>query len=295
MTTNVLAALAPPGAASLNGIFYINRESDTIRRAAIESGLDEAWLDGERISAVEGLQVPPRLQRYFFTDGSLHSRLTPGEVGCYASHLAVMELVVDRSLDAALVLEDDATVPPDMRAMLDAILVRLPGGWDLVHLSRDPCRATMHIRDLRDDLALVRYSRVPATTTGYLISRSGARKFLRDCKRYWPVDTDFRQPWRFGLEVYGLSRGLVLPNDAFSSTIHAMGGHSRLRRGLPIPNRYSWTGNPLHSPIGFWFNLRRLGLKGWVACAIDNGTKLIFRAVPDRETDRSIICRPIEP
>jgi glycosyl transferase family 25 len=280
--TDAIAEPAPSDGrhvtASLKGVFYINRGSDTARRVVIERGLEDAGLDGERILAVEGLLVPPRLRPYFFTDGVLHSRLTPGEVGCYASHLAVMQLLVDRDLDSALVLEDDATLPGNVGAVLSTILVNLPSGWDVVHLCRDPCRATKHIKDLRDDLALVRYSRVPATTTGYLISRSGAQKFLRECKRYWPVDTDFRQPWRYGLEIYGLSRKLIYPNDGFTSSIHAIGGHSRLRRGPPIPNRYSWTGNPLHSPLGFWFNLRRLGLKGWTRCAIDNGARRAVRA-----------------
>lgn len=282
MVTNVLEEPGPSDGthvtASLNGVFYINRESETVRRAVIERSLKDVGLDGEHILAVEGLLVPPRLRPYFFTDGVLHSRLKPGEVGCYATHLTVMQLVVDRNLDSALVLEDDATLPGNVGAVLDTILVNLPSGWDLVHLCKDPCRATKHIKDLRGDLALVRYSRVPATTTGYLISRSGAQKFLRECKRYWPIDTDFRQPWRYGLEVYGLSRKFIYPNDVFASSIHAMGGRSRLRRGLPIPNRYCWTGNPLHSPLGFWFNLRRLGLRGWAACAIDNGARRVVRA-----------------
>jgi glycosyl transferase, family 25 len=282
MLTNALAdsALGDGGhvCVNLRNIFYINREADEARRAAIERRLKEARLDGERMSAVEGLLVPTQLRPYFFTDEVLHSRLTPGEVGCYASHLTAMQAVVDRDLDRALVLEDDAVLPHNADTVLNAILASLPADWDLVHLCGEPCRATKQIKRLGDDLALVRYSRVPAAATGYLISRAGARKFLRQCKRYWPIDTDFRQPWKYGLEIYGLSRKFIYPDDSFASSIQAMGGHSRLRRGLPIPSRYCWTGNPLHSPLGLWFNLRRLGLKGWAACAIDNSARRMAKA-----------------
>jgi glycosyl transferase family 25 len=251
-------------------VFYINRECDTARRDAIERGLREARLEGERVSAVEGLQVPTDLRPYFFTNGQLHSKLTRGEVGCYASHLTVMQAVIDRGLECALVLEDDAVLSPNLAENLETILSSLPRGWDLVHLCKDPCRATKPVAKLADDLTLVRYSRVPATTTGYLISRSGAKKFLRKSKRYWPVDTDFRQPWNYALEIYGLSRKIIAPNNAFESSIHLMGNHSRTRRGFPMPKSYCWTGNPLHSPAGFWFNVRRLGLRTWAACTSDN-------------------------
>jgi hypothetical protein len=107
---------------------------------------------------------------------------------------------------------------------------------------------------------------VPEVTTGYLVSRGGARKFLRPTKRYWPIDTDFRQPWLFGLEIYGVAPSLISAGGSLGSVIHDLGDHSRQRRGLPIPSRHCWTGNPLHTPEGVVFNFRKLGPSTWARC-----------------------------
>jgi glycosyl transferase family 25 len=262
------AAGAPP-------TFYINRERDEDRRQALEEHLRVAGIAGERIGAVEGLAVPAEFRNMFFTGSVLHSRLKPGEVGCYASHLKTMQVIVDRDLDYALVLEDDAILPADFQTIIAQVLARLPQGWDLVHICKDANRAVKPVATLDHGRRIVRYSRIPETTTAYLVSRTGAKKFLRPIKRYWPVDTDFRQPWRFGLEIYGVDPCIIRPNGRFVSAIHGMGDHSRLRRGLPIPSAHCWTGNPLHTPEGVVFNLKKLGPTAWALCSVHNGMRRI--------------------
>jgi glycosyl transferase family 25 len=262
------AAGAPP-------TFYINRERDEDRRQALEEHLRVAGIAGERIGAVEGLAVPAEFRNMFFTGSVLHSRLKPGEVGCYASHLKTMQVIVDRDLDYALVLEDDAILPADFQTIIAQVLARLPQGWDLVHICKDANRAVKPVAALDHGRRIVRYSRIPETTTAYLVSRTGAKKFLRPIKRYWPVDTDFRQPWRFGLEIYGVDPCIIRPNGRFVSAIHGMGDHSRLRRGLPIPSAHCWTGNPLHTPEGVVFNLKKLGPTAWALCSVHNGMRRI--------------------
>ena len=180
--------------------FYLNRDCDLERRAAIEAELGQAGLTGERICAVNGLAVPADLRGYFFDGDRLASRLKPGEVGCYASHLKALNLIVARGLDCALVLEDDALLPRDLAQSIEAILATLPEDWDFVHLCGDASRAIKPIAKSGIRGKLVRYSRIPGNTQGYLISRQGAQKFLVPATRYWPVDTDYRRPWQFGLQ-----------------------------------------------------------------------------------------------
>lgn len=255
--------------------FFINRNCDSARRVSIENALEHVGLAAERIPAVEALAVPPQLRSYFFEGEKLHSKLKPGEVGCYASHLVAMQRIVARNLDYALILEDDAVLPDDFGAILSDVLKTVPAGWDIVHLCRDPSRAVKPVAGLKAGSTLVRYSRIPETTTGYLVSLSGAKKFLKPLKRYWPIDTDFRQPWRFGLEIYGVVPRVVRVHEAFPSSIHALGDHSRSRRGLPRPSRYCWTGNPLHTPHGLYFNIRTLGPASWLACALRNTARKV--------------------
>lgn len=272
--------------------FYINRDCDDARRQSICADLSAAGLSADRVSGVEGLDVPAQFRGFFFEGSELHSKLRAGEVGCYASHLKAMSLLLERDLDYALILEDDATLPPDVIKTLANILASVPKGWDIIHLCRDSNRAVKIISGLDDNRHLIRFSRVPETTTGYLISRSGVRKFLKPMKRYWPIDTDFRQPWRFGLEIYGVTPSFILPKG-FASSIHLMGNHSRLRRGLPIPSRHCWTGNPLHTPSGVLFNLKTLGPLTWARCIARNGSRRIahwlgLRPVPMRLAPKAI-------
>jgi len=252
--------------------FFINRDCDEDRRSSVCAHLSSANMTAERVPGVEGLNVPDQFREVFFEGSTLHSKLKPGEVGCYASHLVAMQRMLDQNHDYALILEDDAILPADTAEIVRGVIASMPKGWDLVHLCKDSNRAVKIISALDGDRKLVRYSRVPETTTGYLVSRSGAHKFLKPMKRYWPIDTDFRQPWRFGLEIYGVTPCIIEP-EGFASAIHLIGNHSRLRRGLPIPSRYCWTGNPLHTPSGVLFNLRTLGPLTWGRCALRNGTR----------------------
>ena len=254
--------------------FFINRDCDGDRLVSIKSFLTAAALPAERVTGVEGLAIPPQFREFFFDGDALHSKLRAGEVGCYASHLVAMELVLQRDLDYALILEDDAAVPADINQILADVIAALPKGWDLVHLCKDTNRAIKTIAALPGKRRLIRYSRVPETTTGYLISRSGAQKFLKPLKRYWPIDTDFRQPWRFGLSIFGVTPCFIKP-AGFDSAIHMMGNHSRLRRGFPMPTRHCWTGNPLHTPEGIIFNLRTLGPVTWTLCAAHNSARRV--------------------
>jgi glycosyl transferase family 25 len=253
-------------------VLYINRKSEGDRRTWIEAGLRKAGIEAERITAVEGLDVPRPLAHLFLDGDTQCSAMSPAEIGCYASHLMAARLVVKRGSDYAMILEDDATVPPNLAESLQDILTNLPAGWDFVHLYGQEPFATKPVARLEQSRTLVRYSRVPRGTVAYLISRSGAEKFLKPSKRFWPIDTDIRQPWRFGLQIYGVVPALVDQSGQFPSAIAAgaKGERSRLRRGLPIPSRQCWTGNPLHTPQGFYFNLKTLGPLWWARCCYQN-------------------------
>ena len=229
-------------------VFYINRDCDDDRRLSLERAVRAAGLEAERVSAVEGLSVPAGLKDYFFDADDLISSLTPGEVGCYASHLKTLEMMLECNLDYALVLEDDALPPRDLRRIVKDVMSQLPQDWDVVHLCGTPRRAVKPLAELERGRALVRYSRVPSGAFGYLISAAGAHKLLTPMKRYWPFDTDMKRPWLLGLQIYGVTPRVVGHDDASPSRILAMGGRSRGRRGWPKPSRAAWTGNePIRS------------------------------------------------
>jgi glycosyl transferase family 25 len=73
---------------NLDGIFYINLDRRTDRRAEIERELERMELDAERFSAIE--YPPPH-----------------GIVGCGKSHLQVIKIAKERGYKNVLILEDD--------------------------------------------------------------------------------------------------------------------------------------------------------------------------------------------
>ena len=256
--------------------FFVNRDRDEERRAAIELELENASIVGERIAGVEGLAVPWDLRPFFFDGDSPPTQLDGGEVGCYASHLKAMKIIVERRLGYALIIEDDALLPGDLNATIDSVLENLPDEWDLVHLCNEPCRAVKTLAQIGNSRTLIRYSRVPAGTVGYLVSYAGAKKFLVPVKRIWPVDTDFRRPWEFGMEVYGVAPKVIGHNGELPAAIQS---RSRRRRGIPVPSAKCWYGNPLHSPQGALYNIKALGPLRWMSCLLQNTLRRAVRGV----------------
>lgn len=257
-------------------IFVINLDRSQDRLSAMRCQLDKLGLSFQRIKAVEGLDIPEDLAAYF----AHHNRrgdpiIEAGAVGCYASHLRAYQQIVLSGVPYALVLEDDAVLPESLCALVQAVVRELPACWDFVQLAKPPRHAVQRLAAL-PRASLVRYSRIPSGTVGYLISRAGAKKMLNPAiERVWAIDTDTRRPWLFGLDAYG-----VVPNPishgGFPSTLRSAA--KRWRRGMPRPTPYTWTNMPLHSPRGVIWNMRKLGILGWLRCAVSNGAIRIVRA-----------------
>lgn len=245
--------------------FVINLDRSAERLTYMRDQLDRLGVAFERVPAVDGLHVPPDLAPYFaHIQRGKPPIIDDGAVGCYASHLKAYKHIVETGVPYALVLEDDANLPTNLQDVLNATLRALPEGWDFVHLCRPHTRAIRPLTPLPYGASLVRYSRIPAGTTGYLISQAGARKLLNPTiPRFWAIDTDTRRPWVFGLDVYGVAPNPI-GHGGFSTTIPRM--RVSARRGLPRPTPYSWSNFPFRTPAALAFNLRKLGVRWWMRC-----------------------------
>lgn len=236
-------------------IYYINLDGELERDTFIRNELAQAGLRAERIAGVRGAETP---------------YLTAGEAGCYASHRKAWSAILERGVAWALVLEDDASLVPGFRLKLDALLLDLPMQWDLVHLYGE-ARFSLPLRQTGEH-TIVRYSRAPAGSVGYLISNAGARKLLHTKTLRWPVDTDFRRPWHFRLESYGVEPPLVEHIFELPGTIAT---RSRGRRGIGR--------NPLHSLRGACWSIQRLGLTWWLYAACGNALHKTLKALVPRK------------
>lgn len=237
-------------------IFLINLDSDTHRLDFMRRQAASAGVEFERVPGNWGLKVEPEAVREKFLrpDGSVKTRLRPGQIGCYSSHLKVHAMIIERGLPMALVLEDDVELPAGFAQILDAIVDALPRSWDIVKLCNNPKRAVFSLRRI-NDRHLVRFSRQPSLGGAYLINRGGAAKMLRADRRPFPFDGELSRPWRFGLDLYGICPAPVRQLHPPSATI-AQGGRTKVWKS-PWQRTRAWA-----------YAVSKIGMRGLIACRI---------------------------
>lgn len=243
----------------------INLDRSPDRLAHISGEFGRAGMTFERFAAVDGVAIPDSVKPYFCDDaGKIVSPLRPGEIGCYASHLAVwQQIAAGKHGGTVLVCEDDMALPAGFRDLLAAIAGLAPSGWDLINLSGKTKRAVVPVCRVSHDRHLVRFSRDPGSLAGYLISQAGARKLLAPGIRRRGADQDTRRPWAFGLRTLGLYP--PLPEASIGTTNDYPRG-TKVARSAPA--------DMLRRPI---YGISTLGLRMWAQCAAWNavGRKLV--------------------
>jgi glycosyl transferase family 25 len=228
-------------------VVVINLASEEARWAAVCRQFRASGIQPERFEAIcgEGLSVDrvARLYSPALNQRQYHQPLRPGEIGCYASHLAIWERFVQSGERCIAVFEDDVDIDPDLGAVLEA-LERARDDWDMVKLIGRRRERTAERMALAGGRACVGYRRVPGLTCAYVLHRRGARKLLRTRVPFGrPIDVDLRHWWECDLKIRGVLPYPVQP--AASSLLSTIGGRrppadrqTRLRKFL-LQVRYS--------------------------------------------------------
>ena len=99
-------------------VFYINLDSRQDRRAFMEEQFGRLSMAAERFPAVTMDEVPPELVARHADPRHLWP-VSNGDLACGLSHQAIWRMMVERGLQAALVLEDDAILSDRVRDFLD--------------------------------------------------------------------------------------------------------------------------------------------------------------------------------
>jgi glycosyl transferase family 25 len=119
--------------------------------------------------------------------------MTPGEVGCALSHQKVYDLIEERALPYAFVMEDDAVISPDVPEVLRRLEGRIRPN-DLVTLERCDVYSNKYAEPLYKEYrlakpAMVKYGSM-SQAAGYAITGEAARK-IRSINRpvFVPADS----------------------------------------------------------------------------------------------------------
>lgn len=210
----------------LGATVFINLDRDTARRTHMEAECAKAGLTPIRLSAANGAALDETLRPYFPHAGDRErSFLSPGETGCYASHLAICRRIVSGELQApVIVFEDDIELHEGFSALIERVLQTLPADWDIVRLSNDTKQVAIPVADLGGASWLVRYSTIPGSTGAQMWSRAGAEKFIAAEARDLPIDQDLKRAWHWKLNTFGVLPAPVRRDIFDTSSIDAIGG-----------------------------------------------------------------------
>ena len=228
-------------------VFYINRDVDVRRRERIELALSEIGLSAERVSGIEGYELPDKLRDYY--DFSM----PPGETGCSASHLTAASKILDQNLPWAVVLEDDARPTMAFQETVNEAVSSAPLDWDIIRLVRASKWATHTVARMTKGKRLVRYSKIPPGAAGLIVSAAGARKLLKPRTVRLPIDVEIKWPWDLKLNVFGVVPPVVHIDASLTSTI------SKRSR----PRSYNRRARHL-------FNIQQMGLVRYLLCAVQS-------------------------
>lgn len=207
------------------GIWLINLDRDTDRLARMQRQLDAMGLAYTRFAAIDGRAQAQQLARR--VDAAAYARnmgqnVTPGHVGCYASHVAVWEMLAASPYTVGLILEDDVVFHADFLDSLDAALAGA-AHWDTLRFN---CiRAKLPVSQGRlGSYKLNAYAGPFTGNAAYLIKRDLAARLA---PAFWPQtrahDHEMNRFFHYNFRQYGLEPFSSHVDDGGISTITGTG------------------------------------------------------------------------
>jgi glycosyl transferase family 25 len=219
-------------------IFVINLEKDAARRESISAQLDALGLAYQIVSGVYGASLTEQERARVYDDrkAKLHRArsLVPAEIGCALSHLKVYRAIVERRLDAALILEDDVALPANLPQVLDECSSHLkastPSVWLLSPADGDT--AASNLFPIGASHRVLPYQS-GYFASSYLLTRAAAAALLRELEPVSDVADCWQRLARYKVvDLYVVAPPLIeQKQDEFGSSTTA-DYHAKTRTGL---------------------------------------------------------------
>lgn len=224
--------------------FVINLAHAVERRAHMEEQLQAQGIQAEFLDAVNGRQMSEVERQSHLNDKKMKEigwKLSPAEIGCALSHLKVYELMVERQLPYAIILEDDIELAGDFAALFQAdtfkqieqgVPAHEPHVVQLSYVRRA-------YRYGFTDVAGTRYMRVRSysatwSTAAYIITLPAAKKLLEERYPIWaPADN-----WNYSAKKLGwFTLHAMRPNPVWESNQSVDSAIGLERSDNPHPRR----------------------------------------------------------
>lgn len=182
----------------------------SLRLASVAKQLKSTGLRAEIVRGFDGTSDALQATYSPWRNLLLSKRsLTRGEVATYLGHRKIWQLIVDRGLDFALVLEDDFRFldPVSASSSLQVAAAQC-GEWDLVKLFDFKPRKNF-VCFKRNGMDFAVYQRPSAGMVGYFITRNACIRLLRRKHIFIPVDEELRNWFAHGLSILSVVPNLV--------------------------------------------------------------------------------------
>ena len=192
-------------AAPRTRILVVSLRGAEERRQAFRASAREAGLPWEFFDAYESLHpalVCPEDEAIVAKGRPMY----PGELGCYSSHHTAWRAFLDSGAPRMLVLEDDTIVDWGFLEKLVTVDLQAAGIRYLRLYAKRPCAFREVLRDaVERQRTLLEYLDRPLGTQGYVLTREGAERFVRHCRRVRrPLDDELDRSWEHGVPCLGL-------------------------------------------------------------------------------------------
>ncbi len=200
-------------------IFAINLERCADRRMTLEKRLNELGLQPTFLCAVDG----KTLSRQNLALGPGAMSMSDSEIACYLSHIQAWQAVVDCAAPAALILEDDVEISPQLPSALPRLQALSPHFDALRLASIMPVRGQV-LGHLLPEIACVLPRKNISGTMGYCLSAKGAQRLLATYAPpkaliNMPIDDALDRYWQHNLVVLALKPDLIWQGRNIETTI----------------------------------------------------------------------------
>lgn len=170
--------------ASAIPFFVINMDSASGRWGRISKHLGDFGLVFERLSAVNGSIISPADILGLCPPSTWLGKrpLTAGELGCFLSHRKALQIVLDRGLEHAVIMEDDVLFDADFPKFLTHVH-SMPAFAHVLKFEvamPKPLLRGVHVGRLANRDLVFFPEGGEGGSACYLVTREGARKLLED-------------------------------------------------------------------------------------------------------------------
>ncbi|WP_374651113.1 glycosyltransferase family 25 protein [Dongia sp.] len=181
-------------------VVVISLESAKERRARFSSRALDAGMDWQYLPAYT--QLHPALS-YIESDAiAFKGRpLRQGELGCYSSHYAAWESLIEGEADQYIVMEDDIIVDwAFVRKISKVDLDALGIGYLRLYCQLPVNNAAFMRAFIDQSRSIVELFGFASGTQAYVVTKATARKLMAHCKNVRaPIDNELDRSWSHGI------------------------------------------------------------------------------------------------